>query len=235
MGLGAVLKMLPLLKAGFAAMLGPVGLVATAIAAVTTAIIGFNAAKKQAFSDAADQLVEKWREGDYTPEQLADLQSRKQARVSALKTGIYYDQKDNSYDPNKSKRIRESKEEIAQLEVEIEAIRRLIEIKKQAASASELTVTTISDENTETKKATGLIGQLQEKISKLEEAKKNTFNTYEIANMNHELEQLKLKLDELQTIGLKENIAKKAKDILQGSIGKLTFDPEVIQKMNVDV
>lgn len=49
MGLGAVLKMLPLLKAGFAAMLGPVGLVATAIAAVTTAIIGFNAAKNRHF------------------------------------------------------------------------------------------------------------------------------------------------------------------------------------------
>ncbi len=228
LGLGTVLKMLPLLKAGFAAMLGPVGLVATAIAAVTTAIIGFNAAKKQAFSDAADQLVEKWRDGNYTPEQLSDLQSRKQARVSALKTGIYYDQKSNDYDPKKPERIRQSKEEIAQLEIEIEAIRRLIEIKKQAASAAESTITTTTAENTETKKATGLIGELQEKISKLEEAKKSTFNTYEIHNLNLELEKLRAKLEELQNTGKSGSIVGNTSGLLQGKITPLQFDPNAI-------
>lgn len=228
LGLGTVLKMLPLLKAGFAAMLGPVGLVATAIAAVTTAIIGFNAAKKQAFSDAADQLVEKWRDGDYTPEQLSDLQSRKQARVSALKTGIYYDQKSNGYDPKKPKRIRQSKEEIAQLEIEIEAIRRLIEIKKQAASAAESTITTTTEENSGTKKATGLIGELQDKISKLEEAKKSTFNTYEIHNLNLELEKLRAKLEELQNTGKRGSIIGNTSGLLQGKITPLQFDPNAI-------
>lgn len=228
LGLGTVLKMLPLLKAGFAAMLGPVGLVATAIAAVTTAIIGFNAAKKQAFSDAADQLVEKWRDGDYTPEQLSDLQSRKQARVSALKTGIYYDQKSNDYDPKKPERIRQSKEEIAQLEIEIEAIRRLIEIKKQAASAAESTITTTTEENSETKKATGLIGELQEKITKLEEAKKSTFNTYEIHNLNLELEKLRAKLEELQNTGKSGSIIGNTSGLLQGKITSLQFDPNAI-------
>lgn len=228
LGLGTVLKMLPLLKAGFAAMLGPVGLVATAIAAVTTAIIGFNAAKKQAFSDAADQLVEKWRDGDYTPEQLSDLQSRKQARVSALKTGIYYDQKSNDYDPKKSERIRQSKEEIAQLEIEIEAIRRLIEIKKQAASAAESTITTTTEENSGTEKATGLIGELQDKISKLEEAKKSTFNTYEIHNLNLELEKLRAKLEELQNTGKRGSIIGNTSGLLQGKITPLQFDPNAI-------
>lgn len=228
LGLGTVLKMLPLLKAGFAAMLGPVGLVATAIAAVTTAIIGFNAAKKQAFSDAADQLVEKWRDGNYTPEQLSDLQSRKQARVSALKTGIYYDQKSNDYDPKKPERIRQSKEEIAQLEIEIEAIRRLIEIKKQAASAAESTITTTTEENSGTKKATGLIGELQDKISKLEEAKKSTFNTYEIHNLNLELEKLRAKLEELQNTGKRGSIIGNTSGLLQGKITPLQFDPNAI-------
>lgn len=228
LGLGTVLKMLPLLKAGFAAMLGPVGLVATAIAAVTTAIIGFNAAKKQAFSDAADQLVEKWRDGNYTPEQLSDLQSRKQARVSALKTGIYYDQKSNDYDPKKPERIRQSKEEIAQLEIEIEAIRRLIEIKKQAASAAESIITTTTEENSGTKKATGLIGELQEKISKLEEAKKSTFNTYEIHNLNLELEKLRAKLEELQNTGKSGSIIGNTSGLLQGKITPLQFDPNAI-------
>lgn len=228
LGLGTVLKMLPLLKAGFAAMLGPVGLVATAIAAVTTAIIGFNAAKKQAFSDAADQLVEKWRDGNYTQEQLSDLQSRKQARVSALKTGIYYDQKSNDYDPKKPERIRQSKEEIAQLEIEIEAIRRLIEIKKQAASAAESIITTTTEENSGTKKATGLIGELQEKISKLEEAKKSTFNTYEIHNLNLELEKLRAKLEELQNTGKSGSIIGNTSGLLQGKITPLQFDPNAI-------
>ncbi len=228
LGLGTVLKMLPLLKAGFAAMLGPVGLVATAIAAVTTAIIGFNAAKKQAFSDAADQLVEKWRDGNYTPEQLSDLQSRKQARVSALKTGIYYDQKSNGYDPKKPERIRQSKEEIAQLEIEIEAIRRLIEIKKQAASAAKSTITTTTEENSGTKKATGLIGELQDKISKLEEAKKSTFNTYEIHNLNLELEKLRAKLEELQNTGKRGSIIGNTSGLLQGKITPLQFDPNAI-------
>lgn len=228
LGLGTVLKMLPLLKAGFAAMLGPVGLVATAIAAVTTAIIGFNAAKKQAFSDAADQLVEKWRDGDYTPEQLSELQSRKQARVSALKTGVYYDQKSNDYDPKKPERIRQSKEEIAQLEIEIEAIRRLIEIKKQAASAAESTITTTTEENSGTEKATGLIGELQDKISKLEEAKKSTFNTYEIHNLNLELEKLRAKLEELQNTGKRGSIIGNTSGLLQGKITPLQFDPNAI-------
>lgn len=228
LGLGTVLKMLPLLKAGFAAMLGPVGLVATAIAAVTTAIIGFNAAKKQAFSDAADQLVEKWRDGNYTPEQLSDLQSRKQARVFALKTGIYYDQKSNDYDPKKPERIRQSKEEIAQLEIEIEAIRRLIEIRKQAASAAESIITTTTEENSGTKKATGLIGELQEKISKLEEAKKSTFNTYEIHNLNLELEKLRAKLEELQNTGKSGSIIGNTSGLLQGKITPLQFDPNAI-------
>lgn len=228
LGLGTVLKMLPLLKAGFAAMLGPVGLVATAIAAVTTAIIGFNAAKKQAFSDAADQLVEKWRDGNYTPEQLSELQSRKQARVSALKTGVYYDQKSNDYDPKKPERIRQSKEEIAQLEIEIEAIRRLIEIKKQAASAAESTITTTTEENSGTEKATGLIGELQDKISKLEEAKKSTFNTYEIHNLNLELEKLRAKLEELQNTGKRGSIIGNTSGLLQGKITPLQFDPNAI-------
>lgn len=234
LGLGTVLKMLPLLKAGFAAMLGPVGLVATAIAAVTTAIIGFNAAKKQAFSDAADQLVEKWRDGNYTPEQLSDLQSRKQARVSALKTGIYYDQKSNDYDPKKPERIRQSKEEIAQLEIEIEAIRRLIEIKKQAASAAESTITTTTEENSGTKKATGLIGELQDKISKLEEAKKSTFNTYEIHNLNLELEKLRAKLEELQNTGKRGSIIGNTSGLLQGKITPLQFDPNAINPPAVE-
>lgn len=234
MGLGAVLKMLPLLKAGFAAMLGPVGLVATAIAAVTTAIIGFNAAKKQAFSDAADQLVEKWREGDYTPEQLADLQSRKQARVSALKTGIYYDQKDNSYDPNKSKRIRESKEEIAQLEVEIEAIRRLIDIKKQTAAAAQNTITTTASENAGTEKTIGLIGQLQEKISQLEDAKKKATNTYEIANLNKELERTRLELEDLQNTGQQGSIIKNRNGLMDKPITPLQFDPNAINPPAAD-
>lgn len=230
MGLGAVLKMLPLLKAGFAAMLGPVGLVATAIAAVTTAIIGFNAAKKQAFSDAADQLVEKWREGDYTPEQLADLQSRKQARVSALKTRIYYDQKDNSYDPNKSKRIRESKEEIAQLEVEIEAIRRLIDIKKQNTAASE---------NDGTEKTIGLIGQLQNKITKLEKAKREATTIREISRLNQEIEKTNKELERVQNVGLKDDngLLKPLIEKLEALKDRLskTFDPNKVRYLNREI
>lgn len=234
LGLGTVLKMLPLLKAGFAAMLGPVGLVATAIAAVTTAIIGFNAAKKQAFSDAADQLVEKWRDGNYTPEQLSDLQSRKQARVSALKTGIYYDQKSNDYDPKKPERIRQSKEEIAQLEIEIEAIRRLIEIKKQAASAAESTITTTTEENSGTKKATGLIGELQEKITKLEEAKKNATSIYEIRNINLELAKTREELEDLQNVDKRGRIIGNTSGLLQGKITPLQFDPNAINPPAVE-
>lgn len=231
LGLGTVLKMLPLLKAGFAAMLGPVGLVATAIAAVTTAIIGFNAAKKQAFSDAADQLVEKWRDGDYTPEQLSDLQSRKQARVSALKTGIYYDQKSNDYDPKKSERIRQSKEEIAQLEIEIEAIRRLIEIRKQA--------TNTGSDTDDIRNTTGLIGQIQSKITKLEEAKKKATSVQEISRLNQEIAKTKIELEKLQNVGLKDTEG--ALKPLYERLNKLkielskTFDPNVVRYLNHEI
>lgn len=158
------------------------------------------------------------------------MQSRKQARVSALKTGIYYDQKDNSYDPNKSKRIRESKEEIAQLEVEIEAIRRLIDIKKQNTAASE---------NDGTEKTIGLIGQLQNKITKLEKAKREATTIREISRLNQEIEKTNKELERVQNVGLKDDngLLKPLIEKLEALKDRLskTFDPNKVRYLNREI
>lgn len=216
LALSTLLKILPSIKLAFAALTGPVGLVTAAIAAVTAAIIGFNAAKKQAFSDEADKLVEKWRDGDYTPEQLAELRKRKESRVSALKTSIYYDQKSNAYDPDKAGRIRANKEEIEQLEIEIEAINRLIKIKKSEANYDKF----ITESNKSRKEQLGLIGQLEKKIQDLEKKKLLSSSSVEdIAKYNSEIKKLKRELDSLKNVTL-DNMIK-------------SRDPIVIDEVNI--
>lgn len=221
-----ILKILPSIKLAFAALTGPVGLVTTAIAAATAAIIGFNAAKKQAFSDEADKLVEKWRDGDYTPEQLAELRKRKESRVSALKTSIYYDQKSNAYDPDKPGRIRADKEKIEQLEIEIEAISRLIKIK-EAEADNNRPISGLDEEIG--LKEVGLIEKLTSDIKKLEEAKQKATSTMEIHNLTLEIATLRDELSKLQQIGAAESIAGDTGNLFgKGGISPLAFDPDAI-------
>lgn len=225
---GTLLKVLPALKVGFAALTGPVGLITTLVGAATTAIIGFNAAKKQAFSDEADKLVEKWRNGDYTIEQLEQLRTGKEARVSGLKTLIYYDQKDNSYDPSKPGRIRENKAQIEQLEIEIEAINRLIKIREEEAKYA---VDATGQENENREETLGLLGELQQKISDLEAAKKKATSTYEIHNLNVEIKALN---DELSRIQSLDTPIGYEPGRLFGGVSTLKFDPNAINPPESD-
>ena len=224
LGLSAMLKILPSLKVAFAALTGPVGLVTTAIAAATTAIIGFNAAKKQAFSDAADKLVEKWRDGDYTPEQLVDLRSRKESRIKGLNDLIYYDQRSSSYDTDKPARIRSNKEKIAQLEIEIEAINRLIEIKKAEAAYQNQTT---SKDNHKITEQLGFIGALQNKISYLYTAKSKATGTYEIHNLTLQIKDLRDELSRLESVGSVGAVFQ-GRHGLFGGVESLKFDPNAI-------
>ena len=230
LGLSAILKILPSLKVAFAALTGPVGLVTTAIAAATTAIIGFNAAKKQAFSDAADELVEKWRDGDYTPEQLADLRSRKESRIKGLKDLVYYDQRSNVIDPDRHARIRSNKEKIAQLEIEIEAINRLIKIKKAEAELAAVVVNPNPDPDSD---PIGLIEVLQKKISDLETAKSKATGTYEIHNLTLQIRELRDELSLLESNGSTGSVFQ-GKVGLSGSIKSLKFDPNAINPPESD-
>lgn len=232
LALSTILKILPSIKLAFAALTGPVGLVTTAIAAATAAIIGFNAAKKQAFSDEADKLVEKWRDGDYTPEQLAELRKRKESRVSALKTSIYYDQKSNAYDPDKPGRIRADKEKIEQLEIEIEAISRLIKIK-EAEADNNRPISGLDEEIG--LKEVGLIEKLTSDIKKLEEAKQKATSTMEIHNLTLEIATLRDELSKLQRIGAAESIAGDTGNLFgKGGISPLAFDPDAINPPESD-
>lgn len=228
LALGSMLKILPALKVGFAALTGPVGLITTMVGAAATAILGFNAAKKQAFSDEADKLVEKWRNGDYSIEQLERLRTGKEARVSGLKTSIYYDQKDNSYDPSKPGRIRENKEQIEQLEIEIEAISRLIKIREEEAKYA---VDATGQENENREETLGLLGELQQKISDLEAAKKKATSTYEIHNLNVEIRALN---DELSRIQSLDTPIGYEPGRLFGGVSTLKFDPNAINPPESD-
>nr|DAD76503.1 MAG TPA: minor tail protein [Siphoviridae sp. ctqpo8] len=101
---------------------------------------------------------------------------------------------------------------------------------------------TIADENDDDgktgnikiEKTIGLIGQLQEKISQLEDAKKKATNTYEIANLNKELEQTRLKLEGLQNTGQLGSIVKNRNGLMDKPITPLQFDPNAINPPAAD-
>lgn len=225
LGLGTVLKLLPLLKAGFATLLGPVGWVTAAIGALVTAILSIRKAKQDAFDDDVNTLVEKWSDGDYTPEQLDDLKAKKEAKRDNLRQQLGT----RTYSPNKEAR-RELQEQIRMTEIEIEAIKKLAEIKRKAA-----TVEVVEDKKkTATEETVGLIGKLHQKISELEKAKKEATSTYEIHNLNAAIRSTREELEELQNLGSKKGVANDTGNSFSGDIKPLRYEKGVIDPPESD-
>lgn len=225
LGLGAVLKLLPLLKAGFATLLGPVGWVTAAIGALVTAILSIRKAKQDAFDDDVNTLVEKWSDGDYTPEQLDDLKAKKEAKRDNLRQQLGT----RTYSPNKEAR-RELQEQIRMTEIEIEAIKKLAEIKRKAA-----TVEVVEDKKkTATEETVGLIGKLHQKISELEKAKKEATSTYEIHNLNAAIRSTREELEELQNLGSKSGVANDTGNLFPVGVEPLRYEKGVIDPPESD-
>lgn len=225
LGLGTVLKLLPLLKAGFATLLGPVGWVTAAIGALVTAILSIRKAKQDAFDDDVNTLVEKWSDGDYTPEQLDDLKAKKEAKRDNLRQQLGT----RTYSPNKEAR-RELQEQIRMTEIEIEAIKKLAEIKRKAA-----TVEVVEDKKkTATEETVGLIGKLHQKISELEKAKKEATSTYEIHNLNAAIRSTREELEELQNLGSKSGVANDTGNLFPGGVEPLRYEKGVIDPPESD-
>lgn len=225
LGLGTVLKLLPLLKAGFATLLGPVGWVTAAIGALVTAILSIRKAKQEAFDDEVNALVEKWNNGNYTPEQLDDLKAKKEAKRDNLRQQLGA----RTYSPNKEAR-RELQEQIRMTEIEIEAIKKLAEIKRKAAMVEVVE----EEKKTTTEETVGLIGRLQQKISELEKAKKEATSTYEIHNLNAAIRSTREELEELQNLGSKSGVANDTGNLFPVGVEPLRYEKGVIDPPESD-
>lgn len=244
LGLRSILKLLPLIGAGFAALTGPVGLVTMAIAAATAALVGFNAyaeaSAKAKMSARAMEIVD----SGMTVEQMI-ARREKILKDNADAMSKYRDASDRlnpmnsksmaSYAMNFGDNFRSKQQQgrtATWTHNEFQALNEAIRLKNQQ-------VTLDADELTETittggKKAVGIIASLQQKLSELEEAKKNAFNTYEIHNINKELEETRRKLEAVQNAGQEGNIVKNADSIFGGGIKPLAFDPNAINPPESD-
>lgn len=102
------------------------------------------------------------------------------------------------------------------------------------ADISEDATNKLEEENNKIEATTGLIGELQEKITKLEEAKKNATSIYEIRNINLELAKTREELEDLQNVDKRGRIIGNTSGLLQGKITPLQFDPNAINPPAVE-
>ncbi len=243
MGLGAILKMLPTIKSGFLAIASPIGAAALAIGTVTTAMRVLDNTIKQASLDRISKNARKFVNSGMSVDELkqmrADALAKNQQyaedykkaleRLSPLKSESLAAYVLN-YSDNKADKARAN----ALTGVYYEKVKALDEAISYLESTISAGSGSASSLNTETEKTIGLIGQLQEKISQLEDAKKKATNTYEIANLNKELEQTRLKLEGLQNTGQLGSIVKNRNGLMDKPITPLQFDPNAINPPAAD-
>ena len=100
LGLGSILKMLPAIKAGFAALTGPIGLITLAIGAATAAFIGFNESLRQASMERISARAKKYIDDGWSVDELKAL--REEALQKNLDAADRYQAASDRLNPLKS-------------------------------------------------------------------------------------------------------------------------------------
>lgn len=213
LGIGAVIKVIPMLAAGFTALLSPVGLIMAAIVALGAAFAYARIQKQKMINEMAetDSLEELQRKLD---ENLA-----KQKEISEKTTkwrfvpnfgGIAVGGTFQKLpDPSKLKPLRkeydllsaaiQKKEETTKAAAEAQA--EADKIAEQAAKQTEELMKSITKATTQQEQSSGLIGKLTSQIDVLEKKKLLPESTIEdIAAANAEIAKLKKELEHLQDI-----------------------------------
>ena len=225
MGIGSIIKILPLLSAGFTALLSPVGLIMTAIIALGAAFAYARVQKQKMIDEMADSSS------------LEELESKLQENIAKQKEVIANSTK-NRIVPNMGGLVAgftiQKIPDPAQLnplrkeyELLTEAIAKKREEEKKAADAqaemdkvmeaaraqTEELMKSVARSNDETSQSVGLIGKLQAQIEALEKKKLLPESTVEdIAACNEEINRLKEELTRLQNI-TPDQLTIKKKDI----------------------
>lgn len=246
LGLGSILKMLPAIKAGFAALTGPIGLITLAIGAATAAFIGFNESLRQASMERISARAKKYIDDGWSVDELKalreealqknlDAADRYQAasdRLNPLKSGSLSNYV-LTFGENRREKIA-ARTDTAVYYEKVKAIDEAIQYLESVAPAIAVQGTETVGGSSDLRTTTGLIGELTAKISDLEEAKKKATTTSEIHNLTLSIAELRDELERLQAIGNSESIAGDTGNLFGKGITPLKFDPNAINPPESD-
>lgn len=213
LGIGAVIKVLPMLAAGFTALLSPVGLIMAAIVALGAAFAYARIQKQKMIDELAeteslDELQRKLQE-NLAKQKEIDEQTTKWRVVPNMGGRIAGFTFQKVPDESKIAPLRKEYELLtAAIEKKEETERKAAEaqaeanrIAEQARQQTEELMRSISQANAQTEQSTGLIGKLQAQIEALEKRKLLPDATIEdIAAANAEIRKLQQELERLRNI-----------------------------------
>ena len=204
LAIGGVIKMLPMMAAGFTAMLSPVGLVVAAILALGAAFVYAKNKQNEMLEDMTNEF-----EGLSLRTLESRLkENRRQQAVNEneqLWSSTRSVASNVSYALNKGDRRRQLQMEEQALQEAIRRTKKAIDDKaraeKEAAAISKQMEDILKGVSTETEEQGGLINDLKNQIEALEKKKLLPESTVEdIAACNAEIERLQAKLQRLQNI-----------------------------------
>nr|WP_162992765.1 hypothetical protein [Alistipes megaguti] len=239
-GLGSILKMLPAIKAGFAALTGPIGLITLVIGAATAAVVGFNESLRQASMERISAQARKYVNDGWSIEELQKLREESMRKNKAALEE--YNAASDRLNPLKSESLsnfvlmygenrRNKVDANADLQVTYEKVKAIDEaITFLQSQPGAITIPEVVTPQTTSRieEATGLIGELTAKISDLEGAKSKATSTSEIHNLTLEITSLRDELSKLQQIGTTESIAGDTGNLFGKGVTPLKFDPNAI-------
>ena len=204
LAIGGVIKMLPMMAAGFTAMLSPVGLVVAAILALGAAFVYAKNKQNEMLEDMTNEF-----EGLSLRTLESRLkENRRQQAVNEneqLWSSTRSVASNVSYALNKGDRRRQLQMEEQALQEAIRRTKKAIDDKaraeKEAAAISKQMEDILKGVSTETEEQCGLINDLKNQIEALEKKKLLPESTVEdIAACNAEIERLQAELQRLQNI-----------------------------------
>lgn len=204
LAIGGVIKMLPMMAAGFTAMLSPVGLVVAAILALGAAFVYAKNKQNEMLEDMTNEF-----EGLSLRTLESRLkENRRQQAVNEneqLWSSTRSVASNVSYALNKGDRRRQLQMEEQALQEAIRRTKKAIDDKaraeKEAAAISKQMEDILKGVSTETEEQGGLINDLKKQIEALEKKKLLPESTVEdIAACNAEIERLQAELQRLQNI-----------------------------------
>lgn len=213
LGIGAVIKVLPMLAAGFTALLSPIGLIMAAIVALGAAFAYARIQKQKmidemAETDSLDELQRKLQENLAKQKEIAEQTTKWRVvpnmggRIAGftfqkIPDGSQLAPLRKEYDLLSAAIKKKEETDRKAAEAQAEANR----IAEQARQQTEELMRSISKANAQTEQSTGLIGKLQAQIEALEKRKLLPDATIEdIAAANAEIKKLQQELERIRNI-----------------------------------
>ena len=242
-GLGSIIKMLPAVKAGLAALTGPLGAIAAMVSIIYLAYSDVQGQiKSLADSDSLEGLERRLEANRAKQQKIVDETTRK--RLVVRGSGAAFNMFSIEDAPDRSQLkdlyaeesllVRAIEQKKQMLEDEARAQDEANQAMEQARIQAEEWLKTINTTGADSNKASGLIGELTDKISKLEEAKTKAASTSEIHNLTLSIAELRDELERLQAIGNSESIAGDTGNLFGKGITPLKFDPNAINPPESD-